>query len=90
MSKSREFSTYKRMAEVLDYPYVTAEQISILLPVSCNESHHIRQKIEEEMKEKGEFLFHTRPKVVPVEKVLEYGKLYGIPSADYIRKMAKS
>lgn len=70
--KKRPVATYSEMAEVLKRPWIDTKGIMVLLPIGTNAALKVRQDIEKEMDEAGEFYFkHNNPKLVPTKKVIE-------------------
>ena len=74
--KKRPVPTYKEQAEVLKRPWIDTKGIMILLPIGETAAVRVRQEIEKEMEESGEFYFKdTRPRLIPTRKVVEKFKL---------------
>lgn len=75
-AKKRGVSTYKEQAEVLKRPWIDTKGIMVLLPIGENAAVKVRQEIEKEMEESGEFYFKdTKPRLIPTRKIVEKYKL---------------
>lgn len=78
-------STFMDMEEVINRPYITVEDIMVLMPANEKTVRKIASNIIDEMKAQNIPVFCERPMLVPTSRVLQ---AIGI-KADYIRKQAK-
>ena len=78
--------TYVEMAEVLNTYWISRSQMRIILPqlskARCDKEFN---KIVEDMKEKNEAYFETRPILIPIDKIIDKFKI----NKTYILKEAK-
>lgn len=72
-----------KVAEALK-PWVSAKEIQIIANCGENQSHTIRKEIEKQIKAENKKLIQTKPKQVPIKRVLDYLEL----DENYIRSRA--
>lgn len=78
-------STFIEMEEVINRPYITVQDMMVLMPTNEKTIRKIANDIIEDMKAQNIPVFCERPMLVPTSRVLQ---AIGI-KADYIRKQAK-
>jgi hypothetical protein len=62
---------YLEMEMVINSPWIDTEGILLLLPIGKNKANKIRQEIEMEMEQNGEFYFKTKPRLIPTKKIID-------------------
>ena len=70
-SKKRPVSNYIEQEKVLNKPWLSTEDLKIILPLGTNAINNCRKSICDEMDKNNEFYFKTRPILVPTRKVVE-------------------
>lgn len=70
-NKKRPVSNYIEQEKVLNKPWLSTEDLKIILPLGTNAINNFRKSICNEMDENNEFYFKTRPILVPTRKVVE-------------------
>lgn len=70
-SKKRPVSDYIEQEKVLNKPWLSTEDLKIILPLGTNAINNFRKSICDEMDKNNEFYFKTRPILVPTRKVVE-------------------
>ena len=70
-SKKRPVSNYIEQEKVLNKPWLSTEDLKIILPLGTNAINNFRKSICDEMDKNKEFYFKTRPILVPTRKVVE-------------------
>lgn len=78
-------TTYLEIEKVINKPYLTAKDIQILVPVNIRYAREYINEIYYEMIQNGEFVFNSRERMVPTNKVLAK---FGIDPA-YIHEQAR-
>lgn len=69
--KKRPVYNYMEQEEVLNKPWLSTEDLKIILPLGLNAINDFRKSVTDEMDEKNEFYFKTRPILIPTKKVVE-------------------
>lgn len=70
-SKKRPVSNYIEQEQVLNKPWLSTEDLKIILPLGTNAINNFRKSICDEMDKNNEIYFKTRPILVPTRKVVE-------------------
>lgn len=82
--KKHSVPNYIEFEEVINKPWLSINDLRIILPLGENSIYNFRKSIIEEMDKNNEFYFKNRPVLIPTYKVLE--KLH--IEADFIRSEA--
>lgn len=69
--KKRPVYDYIEQEKVLNKPWISTEDLLIIIPTGKNAVNNFRKSLMEEMDKAGEFYFKTRPILVPTNKVIE-------------------
>lgn len=69
--KKRPVYDYIEQEKVLNKPWISTEDLLIIIPTGKNAVDNFRKSLTEEMDKAGEFYFKTRPILVPTKKVIE-------------------
>lgn len=70
-AKKRPVYNYIEQEAVLNKPWLSTEDLMIIIPIGRNAVNDFRKSICEEMDRNNEFYFKTRPILIPKEKVVE-------------------
>ena len=70
-TKKRPVYSYIEQEEVINKPWLSTDDLKIILPVGENALSKFRREICNEMDKNDEFYFKTRPILVPTKKVVE-------------------
>ena len=70
-TKKRPVYNYIEQEEVLNKPWLSTEDLMIIIPTGKTAVNNFRKELTDEMDKAGEFYFKTRPKLVPTKKVVE-------------------
>lgn len=70
-TKKRPVYDYIEQEKVLNKPWLSTEDLLIIIPTGINSVNNFRKSLTKEMDEKNEFYFKTRPILVPTKKVIE-------------------
>lgn len=62
---------YIEQEKVLNKPWISSEDLKIILPLGINAINRFRRSITDEMDANGEFYFKTKPILIPTKKVIE-------------------
>ena len=76
---------YIEQEKVVNSSWVGVKEVRIILPIGISKAKEIVRDISNEMKEKKEFYFNTKPRLIPTKKIIEK---YNIDT-DTIRREAK-
>lgn len=82
--KKRPVYDYIEQEKILNKPWLSTEDLKIILPIGENAINKFRKSICEEMDKNNEFYFKTRPILIPTKKVIEKAYI----DVDFIRKEA--
>ena len=69
--KKRPVYNYIEQEEVLNKPWLSTEDLFIIIPAGYNSVNNFRKSICEEMEQNNEFYFKTKPILIPTKKVIE-------------------
>ena len=69
--KKRPVYSYIEQEKVLNKPWLSTEDLMIIIPAGETAINNFRKNLMEEMDKNGEFYFKTRPKLIPTKKVVE-------------------
>lgn len=69
--KKRNVSNYIEQEEILNKPWLSTNDLMVILPIGINAVNNFRKSITEEMEANNEFYFKTKPILVPTKKVIE-------------------
>lgn len=69
--KRNRVANYIEMEQVINKPWVSTEDLMVLLPIGLSAVNNFRKSITDEMDKNGEFYFKTRPILIPTKKVIE-------------------
>lgn len=69
--KKRPVSDYTEQEKVLNKPWLSTEDLMVIIPTGKNAVNNFRKSLTDEMDKAGEFYFKTRPILVPTKKVIE-------------------
>ncbi len=69
--KKRPVYDYIEQEKVLNKPWLSTEDLKIIIPAGMNAVNNFRKMIMEEMDTNGEFYFKTKPILIPTKKVVE-------------------
>lgn len=69
--KKRPVYDYIEQEKVLNKPWLSTEDLMVIIPAGEGAINNFRKSICEEMDNNGEFYFKTRPILVPTKKVVE-------------------
>lgn len=69
--KKRPVYNYMEQEEVLNKPWLSTEDLFIIIPTGYNSVNKFRKSICEEMEANNEFYFKTKPILIPTKKVIE-------------------
>ena len=69
--KKRPVYDYIEQEKILNKPWLSTEDLKIILPIGENAINKFRKSICEEMDKNNEFYFKTRPILIPTKKVLQ-------------------
>ena len=70
-TKKRPVYDYIEQEKVLNKPWLSTEDLLIIIPAGINAVNNFRKDLTKEMDEGNEFYFKTRPILVPTKKVIE-------------------
>ena len=70
-TKKRPVYDYIEQEKVINKPWLSTNDLKIILPLGENAVSKFRKLICDEMDENDEFYFKTRPILVPTKKVIE-------------------
>lgn len=70
-TKKRPVYDYIEQEKVLNKPWLSTEDLLVIIPVGINAVNDFRKSLTKEMDEANEFYFKTRPILVPTKKVIE-------------------
>ena len=69
--KKRPVFNYIEQEKVLNKPWLSTEDLMIIIPLGQTAVNNFRKELTDEMDKNGEFYFKSRPKLVPTKKVIE-------------------
>lgn len=69
--KKRPVYNYIEQEEVINKPWLSTQDLMIIIPAGETAINNFRKKIIEEMEINGEFYFKSRPILIPTKKVVE-------------------
>ena len=69
--KKRPVYDYIEQERVLNKPWLSTEDLMIILPLGETAVNNFRKSVTKEMETNNEFYFKTRPILVPTKKVVE-------------------
>lgn len=69
--KKRPVYDYIEQEKVINKPWLSTEDLYIIIPTGKNAIDNFRKSICEEMDKNNEFYFKTKPILVPTKKVVE-------------------
>lgn len=69
--KKRPVSDYIEQEKVLNKPWLSTEDLMIILPIGQCAINKFRKEVCDEMEANNEFYFKTRPILIPTKKVVE-------------------
>ena len=70
-NKKRPVYDYIEQEKVLNKPWLSTEDLLVIIPVGYNSINKFRKSVCEEMDKNNEFYFKTRPILIPTKKVVE-------------------
>lgn len=70
-SKKRPVYDYIEQEKVLNKPWLSTDDLKIILPLGISAINDFRKSVTEEMDRNNEFYFKTRPILIPTRKVVE-------------------
>lgn len=70
-TKKRPVYSYIEQEKVINKPWLSTDDLKIILPVGENALSKFRREICDEMDKNDEFYFKTRPVLIPTKKVVE-------------------
>lgn len=70
-TKKRPVYDYIEQEKVLNKPWLSTEDLLVIIPVGINAVNDFRKSLTKEMDAENEFYFKTRPILVPTKKVIE-------------------
>lgn len=70
-NKKRPVYNYIEQEKVLNKPWLSTDDLKIILPLGLNAINDFRKSVTDEMDKNNEFYFKTRPILVPTRKVVE-------------------
>lgn len=70
-SKKRPVSDYIEQEKIINKPWLSTEDLKIILPLGENAVNSFRKSVCDEMDKNNEFYFKTRPILIPTKKVVE-------------------
>lgn len=70
-AKKRPVYNYIEQEEVLNKPWLSTEDLMIIIPAGRNAVNNFRKSICDEMDQNNEFYFKTKPILIPAKKVIE-------------------
>lgn len=69
--KKRPVYNYIEQEKVLNKPWMSTEDLKIVIPAGENAINKFRKSITDEMESNNEFYFKTKPILIPTKKVIE-------------------
>lgn len=69
--KKRPVATYIEQEEVINKPWLSIDDLMIIIPTGTTALGKFRKSIIEEMESNGEFYFKAKPILIPTTKVIE-------------------
>lgn len=69
--KKRFVYDYIEQEKVINKPWLSTDDLKIILPLGENAINDFRKSVCDEMEENNEFYFKTRPILIPTKKVVE-------------------
>lgn len=69
--KKRTVYDYIEQEKVINKPWLSTEDLKIILPLGLNAINDFRKSVTDEMDKNNEFYFKTRPILIPTKKVVE-------------------
>lgn len=70
-NKKRPVYDYIEQEKVLNKPWLSTEDLKIIIPLGETAINNFRKALTDEMDANNEFYFKTKPKLVPTKKVVE-------------------
>lgn len=70
-SKKRPVYDYIEQEKVLNKPWLSTDDLKVILPLGISAINDFRKSVTEEMDRNNEFYFKTRPILIPTRKVVE-------------------
>lgn len=70
-NKKRPVYDYIEQEKVLNKPWLSTDDLKIILPLGVNAINDFRKSVTDEMDRNNEFYFKTRPILIPTRKVVE-------------------
>ena len=70
-SEKRPVSDYIEQEKIINKPWLSTEDLKIILPLGENAVNSFRKSVCDEMDKNNEFYFKTRPILIPTKKVVE-------------------
>lgn len=69
--KIRTVATYIEQEKVINKPWLSTEDLMIIIPTGLTAISNFRKSIIDEMEANDEFYFKSRPILIPTKKVIE-------------------
>lgn len=69
--KKRPVYDYIEQEKILNKPWLSTEDLMIILPIGKSAVNDFRKSVTNEMEKNNEFYFKTRPILIPTKKVVE-------------------
>ncbi len=69
--KIRKISNYIEQEKIINKPWLSMEDLMIIIPTGITALNKFRKSIIKEMEANDEFYFKARPILIPTEKVVE-------------------